>query len=177
MTAGEGTADKASPTSHAVRVSAAVASHVRPNNPSHHACGKIARRADVYFVPSYSDLEDGGEEAGIVVIQHIYIGNYPDERQDDWASECQGVSHDANNWFITQKGSVWRVPIEKDLTDHLQDGVDGVRRRPIPLSGYDHFGDPDVHRGTLYVPLEGKRWIFPPRLGPAPSTHCRVPDE
>jgi hypothetical protein len=48
----------------------------------------------------------------------------------------------------------------KDLSDHLQDGVDGVRRRPIPLAGYDHFGDPDVHRGTLYIPLEGKRRIF-----------------
>ena len=40
-------------------------------------------------------------------------------------------------------------------------GVDGVRRRTIPLAGYDHFGDPDVHDGTLYIPLEGKRRIFP----------------
>ena len=76
------------------------------------------------------------------MIQHTYLGNMPDERQDDWTAECQGVTHDRNHWFITQKGAVWRVPLEKDLRDHLEDGVDGVRRRPIPLSGYDHFGDP-----------------------------------
>ena len=96
------------------------------------------------------------------MVQHTYLGNMPDERQDDWTDECQGVTHDGDHWFITQKGSVWRVPIGKDLRNHLQDGVDGVRRRPIPVAGYDHFGDPDVHRGTLYIPLEGKRTIFGP---------------
>jgi hypothetical protein len=100
-------------------------------------------------------------DSRVVLVQHTYLGNHPHERQDDWTSECQGVSHDANHWLITQKGSVWRVPLEKDLRDHLQDGVDGVLRRPIPVSGYDHFGDPDAHGGTLYIPLEGKRWIFP----------------
>ena len=94
------------------------------------------------------------------MVQHTYLGNLPDERQDDWTSECQGVTHDGNHWFITQKGAVWRVPIGKDLKDHLQNGVDGVKRRTIPLAGYDHFGDPDYYRGTLYIPLEGKRRIF-----------------
>jgi hypothetical protein len=95
------------------------------------------------------------------VIQHTYLGNYPDEREDDWTEECQGVTHDGDHWFITQKSAVWRVPLTKDLRDHLHNGVDGVRRRTIPLAGYDHFGDPDIHDGTLYVPLEGKRPIFP----------------
>jgi hypothetical protein len=83
------------------------------------------------------------------MVRHTYLGNFPDERQDDWTDECQGVTHDAGHWLITHKGAVWRVSIGRDLRDHLQDGVDGVRRRPIPLAGYDHFGDPDVHRGTL----------------------------
>jgi hypothetical protein len=94
------------------------------------------------------------------VVEHTYLGNYPDERQDDWTDECQGVTHDDDHWFITQKGSVWQVPLRKDLRDHLQDGVDGVLRRPIPVVGYDHFGDPDVRGGILYIPLEGKRRIF-----------------
>jgi hypothetical protein len=101
-----------------------------------------------------------GPNKGVVVVQHTYLGNLPDERQDDWTNECQGVTHDENHWFITQKGAVWRVPIGKDLRDHLQDGKDGVRRRTIPIAGYDHFGDPDSHDGTLYIPLEGKRRIF-----------------
>jgi hypothetical protein len=94
------------------------------------------------------------------VVQHTYLGNFPDERQDEWTNECQGVTHDENHWFITQKGAVWRVPVGKDLRDHFQDGVDGVRRRAIPLAGYDHFGDPDVHDETLYIPLEGVRRVF-----------------
>jgi hypothetical protein len=94
------------------------------------------------------------------VVHHTYLGNFPDERQDDWTDECQGVTHGTNHWFITQKDAVWRVPIGKDLRDHLEDGVDGVLRRPIPLVGYDHFGDPDIHDGILYIPLEGKRRIW-----------------
>jgi hypothetical protein len=103
------------------------------------------------------------------VVQHTYLGNMPDERQDDWTEECQGVAHDRNHWFITQNRAVWRVPIGKDLRDHLQHGVDGVLRRTIPVAGYDHFGDPDHHDGTLYIPLEGKRRIF------GPITRPRVP--
>ena len=95
------------------------------------------------------------------MVQHSYLGNFPDERQDDWTAECQGVTHDRDHWFITQKGRVWRVPIRKDLRDHLEHGVDGVRSRTIPVAGYDHFGDPDCHEGTLYIPLEGKRQIIP----------------
>ncbi len=104
------------------------------------------------------------------MIQHTYLGNRPDERQDDWTDECQGVTHDRDHWYITQKGAVWRVPIGKDLRDHFQHGIDGVRRRSIPVAGYDHFGDPDFRNGTLYIPLEGKRrflfwtWDRVPRI-------------
>jgi hypothetical protein len=94
------------------------------------------------------------------MVQHTYLGNYPRERQDDWTDECQGVTHDRDHWYITQKGAVWRVPVVKDLRDHLQDGADGVRRRGIPISGYDHFGDPDARGDALYIPLEGRRRIF-----------------
>lgn len=98
------------------------------------------------------------------MVEHTYLGNYPDERQDDWTDECQGVTHDRDHWFITQKGAVWRVPLEKDLRTPLRQGVDGVRRRTIPIEGYDHFGDPDFRGGTLYIPLEGTRrvlfWTF-----------------
>ena len=61
------------------------------------------------------------------MVQHTYLGNFPDERQDDWTDECQGVTHDRDHWFITQKGAVWRVPIGKDLT-----GPPPERRRRRP---------------------------------------------
>lgn len=94
------------------------------------------------------------------MVEHTYLGNFPDERQDDWTDECQGVTHDRDHWFLTQKGAVWRVPIEKDLRTPLRNGSDGVRQRGIPVEGYDHFGDPDFHRGRVYIPLEGSRRIL-----------------
>jgi hypothetical protein len=47
------------------------------------------------------------------MVRHTYLGNFPDERQDDWTHECQGVAHDTSHWFITQKGAVWRVPVAR----------------------------------------------------------------
>ena len=44
----------------------------------------------------------------------------------------------------------------QDLRTPMLPGEDGVLRRGIPISGYDHFGDPDVHDGKLFIPLEGK---------------------
>jgi hypothetical protein len=94
------------------------------------------------------------------MVEHTYLGNYPDEIQEDWTEECQGVTHDRDHWFITQKAAVWRVPVTKDLDGPLRDGIDGVRRQGIPIPGYDHFGDPDHRGGTLYIPTEGKRRIL-----------------
>ena len=96
------------------------------------------------------------------MVQHTYLGNYPDERQDDWTDECQGVTHDRDHWFITQKGVVWRVPIGErpdGITSRTASTASGART--IPVAGYDHFGDPDCHKGTLYIPLEGKRRVVP----------------
>jgi hypothetical protein len=94
------------------------------------------------------------------VVKHTYLGNFPDEREDDWTEECQGVAHDDHFWYITQKSAVWRVPVEKDLRTPLHDGEDGVIRRSIPVSGFNHMGDADVWNDVLFVPLEGKFWLF-----------------
>ena len=94
------------------------------------------------------------------MVQHTYLGNFPKERQDDWTDECQGITHHDAYWLITQKEAVWRIPVWKDLRTPMLPGDDGVLRRGIPISGYDHFGDPDVHDGRLYIPLEGKHRIL-----------------
>jgi hypothetical protein len=94
------------------------------------------------------------------MVEHTYLGNFPDERQDVWTEECQGVAHDDSYWYITQKSSVWRAPVWKDLRTPFHDGDDGVIRRSIPVAGYDHMGDADVSNGVLFVPLEGKRRVL-----------------
>jgi hypothetical protein len=58
------------------------------------------------------------------VVQHTYLGNLPDERQDDWTGECQGVTHDRNHWFITQKGAGIKGQLHAILLDNDSNGDD-----------------------------------------------------
>src|SRR4051812_27818616 len=89
-----------------------------------------------------------------------YLGNYPNNRQFEWSSEAQGIAHDAGNWFFTQRDRILKLPVGADLSRSLRDqpagwrGVDGF---PTELSvrGYNHYGDPQVYGGFLFVPMEG----------------------
>ncbi len=80
-----------------------------------------------------------------------------------WSDEAQGVAHDSEAWFLTQAWALWRIPLDHDLRRPLAeaDPKQGIFRAAIPLElrrqGYRHLGDPEVHEGVLYVPLEG-RW-------------------
>jgi hypothetical protein len=90
---------------------------------------------------------------------HQYLGNYPNNRQFDWSTEAQGIAHDSSNWFFTQRSRILKLPVGADLSLSLCDqppgwrGVDGF---PTELSvrGYNHYGDPQVHGGFLFVPME-----------------------
>ena len=91
---------------------------------------------------------------------HQYLGNYPKDREFTWSSNVQGIAHDARNWFFTQTSRILKLPVRADLNLSLRDqppgwrGVDGF---PTELSvrGYNHYGDPQVHGGFLFVPMEG----------------------
>src|SRR4051794_13831856 len=91
---------------------------------------------------------------------HHYLGNYPNNRQFEWSSEAQGIAHDSGNWFFTQRDRILKLPVDADLSRSLRDqpagwrGVDGF---PTELSvrGYNHYGDPQVYGGFLFVPMEG----------------------
>ena len=91
---------------------------------------------------------------------HQYLGNYPNNRQFNWSEDVQGIAHDSRNWFFTQTSRILKLPVRADLNLSLRDqppgwrGVDGL---PTELSvrGYNHYGDPQVHGGFLFVPMEG----------------------
>ena len=91
-----------------------------------------------------------------------YLGNYPSHRNPGWSNELQGLAHDLQNWFITQKDTLCKFP-SHDLNREVSKATPppGVRWAGIPpamkQAGYDHFGDLDQYGGFLFIPLEGSR--------------------
>ena len=91
-----------------------------------------------------------------------YLGEYPSARRNGWSRELQGVTHDANSWFITQKDKLWKFPKGHDFNEKLSGSIPdrGILMVSIPEHlknmGYDHMGDIDYYDGNIYVPLEHK---------------------
>ena len=91
-----------------------------------------------------------------------YLGNYPSDRQNGWSDNLQGVGHDQNNWFFTQKKRLWKFPLTHDLNkyvslDKLPSGVQSVKIPSILSNqGYNHFGDLVQYKGFLLIPLEAE---------------------
>jgi len=91
-----------------------------------------------------------------------YLGNYPPNKKPGWSEELQGLAHDGVNWFMAQKGRLWKFPVTHDLNRQVNgpDPSRGILSVGIPAElrkqGYDHFGDLDQYGGFLFVPLEGE---------------------
>lgn len=79
--------------------------------------------------------------------------DYPFDREPGWSDELNGVTHDADSWFVAQKHRLLKFPVGHDL--NAAGLAPGAPSAGIPVPGYDHFGDPDCHAGVVYVPLEG----------------------
>jgi len=89
-----------------------------------------------------------------------FLGDYPRNREPGWSSDCQGLAHDAGNWFVTQMARIWKFPVTEDLNRDAPraDPARGIVTAALPRHlrdlGYDHFGDPDCQGNHLLVPLE-----------------------
>lgn len=75
-------------------------------------------------------------------------GDHPSLRNPGWHEEAQGITHDDNNWFITQKWALWKIAVNLDLAGPGSPNVTpGLYRinlgdvRELSSQGYDHFGD------------------------------------
>src|SRR5262249_46285401 len=48
---------------------------------------------------------------------NIFLDDDPQEGEPPWSEEAQGVAHDEQNWFITQKDGLWKIPVGIDISD------------------------------------------------------------
>jgi hypothetical protein len=89
-----------------------------------------------------------------------FVGYDPAGSITSWSQDGQGLAHDDNNWFITSRYALWKVPVTSYL--HVNpDSAPGVIHTNIDqipqLAGYNHFGDPELFAtngvGYLFVPV------------------------
>lgn len=92
-----------------------------------------------------------------------YVAQYPDNRHIAWAKNNQGVSHDEENWFISQQDYLWKIHKSIPLSSATSTNHPLISKVGIPSHlkalGYNHFGDIDYFKGLVYVPLEGKSGV------------------
>lgn len=103
---------------------------------------------------------------------NVYVGEHPKARKIDWSDEAQGIAHDKDHWYITQKATLWKIPVSVDLSNarRTSPGVRAIDLRNIPQlqeQGYNHFGDLDYYQfkgqGYLLIPIEDHgRWVPDP---------------
>ncbi|MCX2681865.1 hypothetical protein OOZ15_18060 [Galbibacter sp. EGI 63066] len=100
-----------------------------------------------------------------------YIGNYPKNRETNWSDSLQGVTHDEEHWYFTQKTKIIKFHVSTRLSHNTDASVE-VAHMPKSLERYggDHFGDPDFIRfnrkGYLFIPVENEEGVN--RIGNAP---------
>lgn len=101
-----------------------------------------------------------GKRHGVAVRKRTWptslaaLRSHPGDVAPPWAEHAQGVAHARGCWFITQVDRMWRFPMDLDLT-HADPTHPAVSSVGIPEPDIDHLGDCDVHRGGLYVAMEG----------------------
>ena len=84
---------------------------------------------------------------------YAYINNYPEDRENGWSHEANGVCHDDKNWFFTQDGNLWKFPITHDLNKGCND-EDKSNNILLHKTSF-HLGDLDYYKGYLFVPVTG----------------------
>ncbi len=107
-------------------------------------------------------LDNNHRKKTVSLLNAKYLGNYPNDRQNGWSDKIQGVGHDDNNWFFTQKERLWKFPISHDLNKYVElsnlpSGVMSVKiPKELSNQGYNHFGDLVAYKGFLFIPIEAE---------------------
>jgi hypothetical protein len=65
-----------------------------------------------------------------------------------WSEEFQGLSHDSNCWYFSNKSTVIKFNLQMQKLSET-----GIPHE-FASRGYNHYGDCDFYNGNLYIPLE-----------------------
>lgn len=80
-------------------------------------------------------------------------GEFPSDSAPGYTDNIQGVTHDAANWYMTNTGTLYKMPVGRNLS---QSGAASIARGiPSQISAYNHLGDLSYYGGRLFVPIEG----------------------
>lgn len=82
---------------------------------------------------------------------YSYIKQFPKDREMGWSNETNGVCHDANNWFFTQDGNLWKFPLTHRIGDTCKSA--NVSKGIYKVSTGKHLGDIDHYNGYIFVPV------------------------
>lgn len=95
-----------------------------------------------------------------------FIYDYPSFRENGLSNECQGVCHDKDNWYFTQNGNLWKIPLIQDLNQKFSgtDANKGVIKRTVG----GHLGDLD------YAEIGGTGYLFIADMGNESETFISI---
>lgn len=87
-----------------------------------------------------------------------FCGKNPDDSEFGSvdSEEIQGITHDEKNWYISNKGKIFKTKKDNIKSVVLKKRLSEIRSQ---LTGeyYNHFGDMDFYNGLLYVATTGKK--------------------
>jgi hypothetical protein len=86
-------------------------------------------------------------------VEYVYDKQWPEDRENGWSEELNGVCHDNDNWFFTQNGVLWKFPVAHNLKAEVKSAniAKGIGRNKY---GH-HLGDFDCYKGYLFIPVTG----------------------
>ena len=88
-----------------------------------------------------------------------YICNYPSDREPGWSEELNGVSHDDDFWYFTQKKVIWKFPVTHDLNNSCKNENVSARiyrchyGQSCNCTKDYHLGDIECFNGYLFIPI------------------------
>lgn len=87
--------------------------------------------------------------------EYDYIGNHPNERTNDWADNAQGVTHDAEHWYISNDGHLFKYHISTNISSNNYVKRVGIPQELRELT-FKKFKALVYYKGFLFVPMEAK---------------------